>query len=359
MSGTKTERNVQLMPLLTLRLPVKARWLARVRSEWELLQCARWARQRGLPILLLGGGSNMLLREDFPGLVIQMALRGIERREEEQEEEEDEDGEAEEEREEDDSVLVRVGAGEDWPALVEYTLEKGWFGLEHLADIPGSAGAAPVRNIGAYGRELSDVLEAVEVIDLPAGNARRLSVEECQFSYRRSILYAQDPLRYAVTALHLRLYRQPVTRIKHPRLRAAVEAAGLNPDEIRPRALADIICRLRKQRLPNLLVQPNVGSFFTNPIVDTFTWERLHKKYPQLPGRRFDSGYQLAAGWLIEQAGWKGKRHGPVAVSSQHALVLVNDRDGDGNELMALAERIVADIRDKYGVELTPEPCIY
>ena len=331
-----------LKNLLALRLEVCARWLVRVETEDELVEAVRTAGRLGLNILLLGGGTNLVLQGDFPGLVIQMGLRGLDV---------DLSGS-------DDSLTLRVGAGEDWPALVQHCLEEGWYGLENLSLIPGTVGAAPVRNIGAYGAELSDCLEAVEVLDIEASQVRTLSAGELELGYRTSSLLRQRPLRFAVTAVHLRLCRSPRINADHPALKQALADRGLGLADLSPKTLASVVCQLRRCRLPDPAELPNVGSFFTNPMLDKEHWRELLQKVPDVPWRERGSHYQVAAAHLIEQAGWKGHDRGDVGVSNRHALVLVN-RGGSGEKLLELAADIAADVRERFGVNLEPEPAIY
>ena len=332
---------VCLRDRLTLRLPGKARWLTEATTEAELLAAGRWARERQVPLLPLGKGSNLVLRGDFDGLVVAVAMRGIEF----------EEGAR-------DTVKVRVAAGEDWPELVRQCLARGCYGLENLSLIPGSAGAAPVRNIGAYGVELATVLTSVAVVDVQSGEAYSLPASELGLGYRNS-LFLRASQTLVVTAIELRLSRKPNLCLDHPGLCAEIEAQGVDGHSLTPERLGELVSNLRRKRLPHPDREPNAGSFFTNPVVDAATCERLRALYPDLPCRQCPQGWQLSAAWLIERAGWKGRRQGAVSVSAQHALVLTHGGDGTGAELMRLADRIAADIEGKYGVSLQPEPSIY
>lgn len=338
--------NVSLTPFLSMALPSRARWLAEVSSVEQLAEAAQWARAHRHAPLLLGSGTNTVLQNDCAGLVIRMALPGV----------------AVTQLSEDE-VQLQVSAGEDWPQLVRRCQRQGWSGLENLAMIPGSAGAAPVRNIGAYGAELSQVLQRVEVFDLAGGAGGQLSAKDCRLGYRSSLFLAPQSGRLAITAVHLRLKKSPsavaARQLTHPQVRQRLREAGCRLDAVSSEQLYRTVCALRTEKLPDPAQLPNVGSFFTNPLISPPHCEQLRAELPDMPYRCESDGCRVSAAWLISQAGWKGRRRGSVGVWERHALILTNYGGGSGRQLVALAEEIRTDVAHRYGVELEYEPRIY
>ncbi len=291
------------------------------------------------PTLVIGGGSNLLFAGDPAGDVL--ALIDVRTR-----------------------VLgdqgalthIRAAAGAPWHAFVMQTVELGLGGLENLALIPGTTGAAPIQNIGAYGVEVGERIVAVEAIDRHSGDAVRLDADACRFAYRDS-LFKQMPDRYLVTAVEFALSRQAAPVLDYAGLRDALQAHGIS--EPTPRDVAEAVITIRRRKLPDPAVVGNAGSFFKNPIVPAAQAEALLATSPTLPV--FDAGAErrkLSAAWLIDQCGWKGHRSGDAGVSAGHALVLVNHGNASGAELLALARRIAASVHERFGVALAPEPRI-
>jgi UDP-N-acetylmuramate dehydrogenase len=299
---------------------------------------------RGASPLILGGGSNLLIVEG-PRVALRLdnrAMRVLE-----------DDGER---------GLIRADAGADWHALVLWTLEQGYAGLENLALIPGSVGAAPIQNIGAYGVEVGERIHAVEAFERDSGAFRRFDAAECAFAYRDS-LFKRDPDRWLIVAVEFALPRAErvpaeALRLDYAGIRDELKAIGA--PKTGPREIAEAVIRLRRRKLPDPDVIGNAGSFFKNPIVAADRAEALQVLHPGLPVFRGDSAgtKKLSAAWLIETAGWKGHRDGDAGVSDKHALVLVNHGGATGAELLALARRIVGDVQKKFGVALEPEPRI-
>ncbi|MGK2915148.1 MAG: UDP-N-acetylmuramate dehydrogenase [Porticoccaceae bacterium] len=329
--------NISLRALNTLALPARAEYFCRVDSLAELELALAHARRHRLAVTILGGGSNIVCAGDVAGLVIQIDIRGI----------------AVTARSGDD-IDITVGAGENWHALVTHCLHQGWHGLENLALIPGRVGAAPVQNIGAYGVELADVFVALDALTIPSGEHRRLSRNDCRFGYRDSLFKGARQDRYAITAVTLRLSRLPRVVLDYPSLQQAF--AGM--DSVTPQQVYTAVCDLRRLRLPDPAELPNAGSFFKNPIVSAATAKVLAARFPGLVTfPHTDGQVKLAAGWLIDQAGWKGIINSSGAgVHGEQALVLVNCGQCDGHALLALAADIQADIRQRFGVELELEP---
>ncbi|MDJ0654302.1 MAG: UDP-N-acetylmuramate dehydrogenase [Xanthomonadales bacterium] len=332
--------DVDLRPLNTLRVPARAWGMARVEHWYHLESVLQHPEVQNRPLLALGGGSNVLFRRDFPGLILRIENQGIQILEEEE-----------------DHLFVRVAAGESWHDLVQWSVRRGFWGIENLAFIPGLTGAAPIQNIGAYGTELSECLESVQAFDRQQARWRTLSREQCRLAYRSSRFRDDEPDRFLIAEIVLRLSRRGLPRTDYPGISQTL--ADMDVTDPGPVEMAECITRLRKAKLPDPLVVPNVGSFFKNPIVDRDQAERLQTSHPRLPV--FDTGSQakLSAGWMIEQCGWKDFAEGDAAVSSRHALVLVNRGTATGQQIWDLALRIEASVFEKFGVRLEPEPQVY
>ena len=334
------ERDVDLGSRNTLALPGRAALYARISSVDQLAQLTGKVPTRRF---VLGGGSNLVLTSDFDGLVLQMAIAGRQLAGEDA-----------------DAWYVRAGAGENWHELVGWTLDQGWPGLENLALIPGTVGAAPIQNIGAYGSEVAERFHSLCACDLDTGETRRFDRAACRFGYRDSLFRQQGwhrDGRLAITEVTFRLPKawQPVTRYGEGAAELVTRETA-SPDA---RAIFDAIVAVRRRKLPDPAQRPNAGSFFHNPVVAAATARRLLAAYPGLPCyAQADGSRKLAAGWLIEQAGWKGRDLGPVGMYEQQALVLVNRGGATGADVIALMRAVQRDVHDKFGIDLTPEPII-
>ncbi|MFZ2289115.1 MAG: UDP-N-acetylmuramate dehydrogenase [Halopseudomonas yangmingensis] len=332
-------QQVDLAPWNSFHLAETAEYFCQVETTAQLRECLTLAERNGWPLQIIGGGSNLLLAGPLSGLLVVIRSRGrrvLQR--------------------DPDSLLVEVEAGENWHQLVNWTLDLGLSGLENLALIPGTAGAAPVQNIGAYGVELADCFDSLDALDRQTGECLHLTREDCRFAYRDS-LFKQQAGRWLILRIRLRLSRRPLHRIDYAPLRQAWEATGVKrPD---PRLLAELVCAIRRSKLPDPDVLGNAGSFFKNPLVAADQALALAEQYPQLPQYPQSGGqYKLAAGWLIEQAGWKGRRLGPVGVHSEQALVLVNHGGARGRDVLVLADAVAADVQARFGVALEREPVL-
>ena len=333
--------------LNTLGVTARAHCLAEVNSVDELQQTLGWWQKDNprQPILVLGGGSNLVFAEDFPGLVIRMLLRGREVIEESPE-----------------YVWLQIGAGENWHELVEHCQNFHLWGLENQALIPGTVGAAPIQNIGAYGVELQDCFAELAATEISSGVSVTFDRTACLFGYRDSVFKHDLRDRYIITSVTLRLRKQPRPVFDYPALRQYFEAAGIQSPS--PQQIFLAVCEIRQSKLPDPRQIPNAGSFFHNPVVDMATWTRLQKAHPGIVGYPHKTGQgdatamKLAAGWLIDQAGWRGFREGAVGVHQHQALVLINPGRGPGREVLALADRIRADIQARFGVKLVIEPTV-
>lgn len=329
--------DVELRHLNTFSVSARARFFMALEQEDELPAALAEANDADLPVLILGGGSNLLLTEDFPGLVIRIDLKGISVRADSNV----------------DHVLVTAAAGENWHELVAYCLQNGWYGIENLALIPGSAGAAPVQNIGAYGVELSDVLVAVRYFDRQQQQVVQLTGEQCQLAYRDSIFKNSLKDRAVILSICLRLSTTPRLKIGYPALLQALKAIP-QPDAD---DVFNAVCSIRRSKLPDPALLGNAGSFFRNPVITRQQYQDLLQQWPQLPHYATASAehVKLPAAWLIEQAGWKGKRHGDAGIHEHQALVLVNHGQASGLQLVALARAIARSVYQQFAIQLQPE----
>ncbi len=337
--GYTIVENAPLLGRNTFHVPARANLLIDVTQSAVLPALFDFAALKHGQVLILGAGSNMLLTRDWPGVVLALQTMGIRVL--------DDRG---------DAALVRVEAGETWNDLVHWALGNGFVGLENLALIPGTVGAAPIQNIGAYGVEVREFIDVVEAFDRAAGKFARLGNADCAFAYRDS-LFKRTPGAYVVTAVEFLLPRRRELRLDYAGVRE--ELAAMNAGEPTAPLVAEAVSRLRLRKLPNPALIGNAGSFFKNPVVAVETATRLQVEHPTLPVWPAKAGHlKLSAGWLIEACGFKGLREGDAGVSSQHSLVLVNHGQATGAQIWALALRIREAVRNRFGVELEPEPVV-
>jgi UDP-N-acetylmuramate dehydrogenase len=324
----------------TFGVPARAEMLVEVREPAALPELFGYAMLRDGPVLVLGGGSNLLFAGDPAGAVLALTSQGIAIVED--------DGER---------AVVRADAGVEWHALVLWTLGRGLAGLENLALIPGTAGAAPIQNIGAYGAEVRDSIHVVEAFERSTGTLHRLPAAACDFAYRDS-LFKREPDRFVVTAVEFALSRTPRLHLEYAGIADELTAMGV--DAPTPSRVAEAVCRIRRRKLPDPALIGNAGSFFKNPIVPVALADALKAEHAALPVFRGgdESTRKLSAAWLIDQCGWKGHREGDAGVAVSHALVLVNHGHATGAQLLDLARRIAASVRERFGVALEPEPRI-
>ena len=331
-------RDADLSGRNTFRVAARAPWLLEVNDTGTLAEALELSQVQDLPLLMLGGGSNLLFAGDAPGAVVALRAAGVSVLEEH-------DGHA----------VVRADAGVDWHGLVTWSLEQGLCGLENLALIPGSVGAAPIQNIGAYGVEVGERIVAVEAWDRTTRTLVRLDRGACAFAYRDSA-FKREPDRWIVTAVELALARHAAPWLDYAGIGEELAAMGVaTPDA---RAVAEAVIRIRRRKLPDPAVVGNAGSFFKNPIVPATLAQSLLDAHPRLPAFPGDSPgtRKLSAAWLIDACGWKGAREGDAGVSAAHALVLVNHGHATGVQLLDLARRIAASVHERFGVALEPEP---
>lgn len=338
-SGYRVTEGADLSRRNSFRVPARTQWLIEIDDASALLEVYGLGTVKRSPLLILGEGSNVLLTRDWPGVVLSIVARGIHILE---------DG--------GDHALVRVEAGENWNEFVHWSLGRGFAGLENLVLIPGSVGAAPIQNIGAYGVEAREFIATVEAFDRHIGRLVRLDNAACAFAYRDS-LFKREPDRYVVCAVEFRLPRRRELHIDYAGVRE--ELAAMRIDTPSHAAVAEAVMRLRLRKLPNPAEIGNAGSFFKNPIVADAHAEVLQRANPTLPcWPATDGNRKLSAAWLVDAAGFKGVREGDAGVSERHALVLVNHGTTTGAHVWVLAEKIIAAVQARFGVRLEPEPRI-
>jgi UDP-N-acetylmuramate dehydrogenase len=334
------ESGVSLKPYNTFGLPAVARTLVRVASDDDVRQVVGHPTFGRAPKFVLGGGSNIILTRDMPQVVLKVEVRGMRLVEERA-----------------DAWIVEAGAGEGWHDLVAFTLARGWPGLENLALIPGTVGASPVQNIGAYGVELQDRFESLDAVDLASGRTVTLHAADCAFGYRDSVFKHALAGRSVITRVRLRLPRpwQPVLgylELERKRAETGIRA----PDA---QQVFDWVCAIRRAKLPDPAVIGNAGSFFKNPVVTDEQCRDITGRDPEVVHYPMpDGSIKLAAGWMIDACGWKGKSVGQAGVYEKQALVLVNRGNATGSEVMLLAQAIQESVYGRFGIRLETEPVV-
>lgn len=335
------QSQVSLQPFHTFGMDVKAKWLAAFNTLSELAQCIKSPEFASGPHLVLGGGSNVLFREDFPGMVLLNRIKGVRCVSEDEQ-----------------AYYVEVGAGESWHEFVLKSIEEGWFGFENLSLIPGSVGAAPMQNIGAYGVELKDRFHSLKALHIASGALHSFDKQACEFGYRESVFKRRFRDQYIIVEVSFRLLKEPEFRTDYGDITAQLERSGIR--ELSAKAISDAIIAIRQSKLPDPKLLGNAGSFFKNPEVEQELALAIQAQYPNLSFYPLENGrVKLAAAWLIDQAGWKGKTFGRYGVHKNQALVLVNYGAATGREIFDLSEKIMADIQSKFGVQLEREVNIY
>lgn len=333
----KIHNNISLKTFNTFGIDVNASQFVEVHSIEDLKEVLNYIKENQLNYYILGGGSNILFTRDFDGVVVHIQTKGIAIT-----------------RQSQHAVLVKVSAGENWHDWVMWSLEQGYSGLENLALIPGNVGSSPIQNIGAYGVEVKNVIECVEVMDIETGRIRKVVQSDCQFGYRDSI-FKKSKGKYIVTAVNFHLKKnQNQVNTSYGAIQSVLEQKG----NLQPTALdiANTVIQIRQSKLPDPKILGNSGSFFKNPVIPKNLFSQLQSRFPEIPHYPApDDQVKLAAGWLIEHAGYKGKRFGEVGVHEQQALVLVNYGNAQGTEVVALAQKIQQTVLTQFGVTLEIE----
>jgi UDP-N-acetylmuramate dehydrogenase len=331
------QTGVSLKKYNTFGIEAKGKYFVDVTSEEQLKELINSDIYKSNPKLILGGGSNLLFTQDFDGLVIKISIKGLSKL-----------------KEDSDAVYIKCGAGENWHQFVLYTIDNGYAGIENLSLIPGTVGAAPMQNIGAYGVEIKEVLESVEALDVSTGEKRVFNNTECEFGYRQSVFKTTLKNKYIITGVTFKLRKQPNFNVSYGAIKDTLAQMGV--EDLTLKAVSDAVISIRKSKLPDPAVIGNAGSFFKNPEVEETIYQSLKEKYPTVPGYPAAKGFiKVPAGWLIEQAGWKGKKVGETGVHKDQALVLVNYGQAKGNDVWSLALEVQRSVKEKFGVDIIPE----
>lgn len=288
--------------------------------------------------MFLGEGSNVLFTKDYDGLIIKNSIKGIEII-----------------KETENEVIIKSYSGENWHQFVMYCIQKNWGGIENLSLIPGTVGAAPMQNIGAYGVELENTFVELEALNIETMGLETFSKEKCQFGYRESVFKRRLKNKYFIFSVSLKLQKKPITHIEYGDIKLRLSECGIEPEKASIKDISDAIINIRQSKLPNPKVLGNSGSFFKNPTVTKAHFATLQEKYPDIKGFEQDNGVKIPAAWLIEKRGWKGKRIGNTGSHEKQALVLVNYGQAQGPEVWQLAQSIINDISTHFQIDLEPE----
>jgi len=338
----KVQQSTSLLPYNTFGIDAKAQFFASFSNIEELKTLLEYKKHQSslnktLPLMILGGGSNILLTNDVEGLVLKNELKGIELL-----------------NEDNDHYYVKAAAGEIWHNLVEYCIANNYVGLENLSLIPGNVGASPMQNIGAYGVELKDVFYELEAYNINEGSIDKFSIDDCKFGYRESVFKNELKGKYIILNVTYKLKKHPVFNTSYGAINIELERMGAK--EVTIKNISQAVINIRTSKLPNPKEIGNAGSFFKNPQVSKETWQAILESYPNVVAYKVDElHYKLAAGWLIEQCGWKGFRKGDAGCHAKQALVLVNYGKAKGEEILDLSTEIIQSVKEKFGVELERE----
>ena len=329
--------NYSLKKLNTFGINASARYFTEVSSVDDILEILSQKTFSNTQKLILGGGSNLLFTKDFDGIILKNNLQGIETI-----------------KEDADSYLIKAGAGEVWHNLVMHCIAKNYAGLENLSLIPGNVGASPMQNIGAYGVEIKDSFYELEALHIADKTIHRFSNSDCKFGYRESVFKNEFKNQYIIISVTYRLRKIPIFNTSYGAIEKELEEMGVA--ELSIQAISQAVCNIRRSKLPNPAEIGNAGSFFKNPEVLNDQYQFLKNKFPAIVGYDLKNGnVKLAAGWLIEQCGWKGKTFGDAGVHKLQALVLVNYNNATGNEIYELSQNIIDSVKDRFGVILERE----
>lgn len=336
-SGMQIQKNVSLKKLNTFGIDAEAESFVVLNSLEEALEYFQKEHDTSSNFMILGGGSNILFTGDFKGRVIKNNLKGIHRLSEDQ-----------------DQVYIEAMAGENWHDFVTHCVENNLAGVENLSLIPGNVGASPMQNIGAYGVEVKEVIEEVKAIEISSGKMRVFTADECNFGYRTSLFKSSEKNKYFISSVVFRLNKKPQFNISYGAI--ASELQKFPDEELSIQKISRAVINIRQSKLPDPKVIGNAGSFFKNPIISRQKYHQLRSDYPDMPVYPVnDNNLKVAAGWLIEKCGWKGKNRGDYGVYDKQSLVLVNYGNASGNEIFQLSEDIIQSVKDKFGIELERE----
>ena len=329
--------NYPLIKLNTFGIDVKAKYFTSINTVNELIEIKKSEKFKDHELLILGGGSNILFTKDFNGLVILNNIKGKEIVDQN-----------------DDSIILKIGAGENWHELVMYCVDNGWGGIENLSLIPGNTGTAPMQNIGAYGVEIKETFVELEALEISSGKIVKFSNSECEFGYRESVFKNKMKNKYIILNITLELNKNPILNINYGDVKAILETKKIETPKIKD--VSNAIISIRQRKLPDPKKIGNSGSFFKNPIIDINLLKLIEGKYPNVVSYKINENkFKIAAGWMIEKAGWKGKKFNNFGVHENQALVLVNYGLANGKEIFNLSEKIILDIKEKFGITLERE----
>ena len=329
--------NYPLLKLNTFGVDVKAKYFTSINTINELIEATKTNVFKDLELLILGGGSNILFTKDFDGLVILNNIKGKEIISQNQQ-----------------SIFLKIGAGENWHELVMYCVDNGWGGIENLSLIPGNTGTAPMQNIGAYGVEIKETFLELEALEISSGKIVKFNNSDCEFGYRESVFKNKMKNQYIILNITLELKKNPVLNINYGDVKAILESQNIKNPAIKE--VSNAIIRIRQSKLPDPKKIGNSGSFFKNPLVSLNQLELIKKNYPNVVNYEINENeFKIAAGWLIERAGWKGKKFNNYGIHEKQALVLVNYGLANGMDIFELSEKIILDIKDKFGITLERE----
>lgn len=332
------KENISLKPYNTFGVDVFARYFVEVHSVEELTETLNLTKAQTLPLLFIGGGSNILFTKDFEGLAIQLNLKGISV-----------------EIIDENQVLVTAKAGENWHQFVMFCLEKNYGGLENLSLIPGNVGTSPMQNIGAYGTEIKDIFDSCKVLNLETLEIEIFDLEKCRFGYRDSIFKQEGKGKYVILEVTFKLTRENhKIDVEYGAIKSELENLGISNPTIQD--VSKAVINIRQSKLPNPKVTGNAGSFFKNPTISSTQFEALKQKFENISGYPNGDFVKVPAGWLIEQSGWKGKQIGNVASHKLQALVIINATgNATGKEIFDFSTMIINSVKEKYGIELERE----
>ncbi len=331
------QQNISLKPFNTFGLEAIAKYFVEVNSVSELKKVIQSHDLQLVDKLFLGGGSNILLTKNYDGLVIKINLKGIQKLSEDEA-----------------HVYIQAGAGENWHQLVMYSVENQYAGMENMSLIPGTVGAAPMQNIGAYGVEIKDIFEELHALNLETLEIETFKLVDCHFGYRESIFKHEAKGKYVITSVTFKLNKTPVFKISYGDIQKTL--AEMNVTDLSIKAVSDAVISIRKSKLPDPAEIGNSGSFFKNPEIPKALYDDLKAKFENIPNYPInETTVKVPAGWLIEQAGWKGFREGEIGVHARQALVLVNYGGGTGEQIKSLSTKIQASVLEKFGISLSTE----
>lgn len=330
------QQNISLKPYNTFGIDQNARYFVEISSIAELKEALNWAEAHEKEVLIIGGGSNILLTQDLNLLVILNQIKGVELIKEDHE-----------------HYYVKVGAGENWHQFVLKSLDENWFGLENLSLIPGTVGASPMQNIGAYGVEIKEVFHDLQALNRLTHKLETFDSEACKFGYRESVFKKELKGKHIICSVTFRLLKTPKFAIAYGAIQEVLEKNKIK--KLSAKAISDVVIEIRQSKLPDPKKIGNSGSFFKNPTIPEKDYLELKGNFPQIPGYSNESGVKVPAAWLIEQTGWKGKRFGDIGVHEKQPLVLVNFGSGKGHEIQKLSIEIQNSVREKFGIDLQPE----